>query len=91
MTPSDRYDTSSLPEAQFEPGSNDQVLRNKLGITSPDEMDSREKEEQLKDMITKDKDEYIRAIQIGFGGNYVPMEKVFGDVICKTLRVRELK
>jgi len=217
MKPSDRYDTSSLIEAQFEPGSNNQVLKNKLGITSADEMDRLEKEEQLRaideltdlfninhrfaaadictmhkiwlrnvydwagkyrqvkmhksdfsfafpeqipklmdgfeksllkkftpchfkshaeiitalavvhtelviihpfregngrvarmlailmglqaglppldfqDMITKDKEEYIRAIQIGVSGNYTPMEKVFGDVIRKTLRARELK
>lgn len=35
-----RYDVSGLREAQFEPGSNDQVLRNRLGIKSPAEMDS---------------------------------------------------
>jgi cell filamentation protein len=212
-----RYSTSQLPESQFEFGSNDQVLKNKLGITSPDEMDRREKEEQLRaidelteffdknhhftaadickmhkiwlgniyewagkyrqvkmskgdfpfafpeqisklmvefeqvplnnyspchfkthaeiskalavvhtelviihpfregngrvarmlailmglqaglppldfqDMITKDKEEYIRAIQIGVSRNYAPMEKVFGAVIRKTLRARELK
>ena len=215
MKKSPRYSTTHLPESQFEPGSNDLVLKNKLGITSPHEMDRREKEEQLrvmdeltdlfdkdhrftaadickmhktwlgniyewagkyrqvkmskddfsfafpeqipklmaefekgplreftpchfkshdeiakalavvhtelvlihpfregngrvarmlailmglqaglpplefKDMITKDKAEYIRAIQIGFSGNYAPMEKVFGAVIRKTLRARE--
>lgn len=36
---SDRYDTSSNLEAQFEPGSNDSVLKNKLGIQSAAEMD----------------------------------------------------
>jgi len=217
MTPSDRYSTSHLPESQFEPDSNDQVLKNKLGITSPDAMDRREKEEQLRaineltdffdkshrftaanictmhkmwlgniyewagkyrqvkmhlpdftfaypeqipklmtefekgpltqftpchfklhqdiakalavvhtelvlihpfregngrvsrmlailmglqaglppldfqDMIIKHKEEYIRAVQIGFSGDYGPMEKVFGDVIRKTLRAHELK
>jgi cell filamentation protein len=217
MKPIDRYDTTSLPEAQFEPGSNDLVLRNKLGITSVDNMDKLEKEEQLRamdeltnlfdsnhqftaadistmhkiwlgnvydwagkyrqvkmhkedftfaypehisklmdefekrqlqkftpchfelhsdiakalavvhtelviihpfregngrvsrmlailmglqaglppldfqDMITKAKEEYILAIQIGFGGNYAPMEKMFGDVIRKTMRARVLK
>jgi len=35
-----RYDTSGLIEAQYEPGSNDQVLKNKLGIISPEEMDN---------------------------------------------------
>jgi len=48
MKKSQRYDTSHLPESQFEPGSSDRVLKNKLGITSPDEMDRREKEEQLR-------------------------------------------
>lgn len=42
MHPSDRYDTSSLPEAQFEPGSRGRVLRNKLGIKSKKEMDDAE-------------------------------------------------
>ena len=35
----DRYDTSGNLEAQFEPGSNDTVLKNKLGIQDVDEMD----------------------------------------------------
>lgn len=34
----DRYDVSDLREGQFEPGSKDLVLRNKLGITTVDEM-----------------------------------------------------
>ena len=210
-----RYDTSHLPESQFEPGSHDHVLKNKLGITSPDVMDRLEKEEQLRaieeltdlfdinhrfnaadiskiheiwlaniyewagkyrqvkmskgdfpfafpeqipklmvefekgplcdftpchfkshdeitkalavihtelllihpfregngrvarmlsilmglqaglppldfqDMITKDKEEYIRSIQFGVSGDYAPMEKVFSKVIRKTLRARE--
>ena len=42
MTPSSRYDTSSLPEAQFEPGSRGRVLRNKLGIKSKKAMDEAE-------------------------------------------------
>jgi cell filamentation protein len=45
----------------------------------------------FQDMITKAKEEYILAIQIGFGGNYAPMEKMFGDVIRKTMRARVLK
>lgn len=35
----DRYDTSGNPEGQFQPGSDNQVLHNKLGITDPVEMD----------------------------------------------------
>jgi len=37
-----RYDTSSLPEAQFESGSRGRVLKNKLGIKSKREMDEAE-------------------------------------------------
>lgn len=40
----DRYDVSGLTEAQFEPDSNDEVLRNKLGITGVEEMDQAEAE-----------------------------------------------
>lgn len=42
MTADDRYDVSDLPEAQFEPGSDDQVLKNRLGITSKQDMDTLE-------------------------------------------------
>ena len=42
MMPYGRYDTSSLPEAQFEPGSRGRVLKNKLGIKSKREMDETE-------------------------------------------------
>jgi cell filamentation protein len=38
----DRYDVSDLREGQFEPGSNELVLRNKLGITSVDDMNGAE-------------------------------------------------
>ena len=36
---SDRYDTSSNPEGQFQPGSGDKVLLNKLGVKDANEMD----------------------------------------------------
>ena len=39
MKKSKRYNTSHFIEDQYEPGSNNQVLKNKLGITNPDEMD----------------------------------------------------
>jgi len=42
MKPFDRYDTSSLPEAQFETGSLGRVLKNKLGIKRKREMDEAE-------------------------------------------------
>lgn len=37
-----RYDISGLPEAQFEPGADEQVLKNRLGIKSSKEMDDAE-------------------------------------------------
>ena len=46
-----RYDVSGLPEAQFEPGSNEQVLRNRLGIKSPKEMDDAEARALEKAMV----------------------------------------
>ncbi|OGW21563.1 MAG: hypothetical protein A2077_00365 [Nitrospirae bacterium GWC2_46_6] len=42
MKKSGRYKTAHSIEDQFEPGSNNQVLKNKLGITNPDEMDDTE-------------------------------------------------
>lgn len=42
MRKSKRYDTAHLIEDQPEPGSKGQVLKNKLGITLPDEMDDAE-------------------------------------------------
>ena len=39
MTPTDRYDTSGLPEEQYEPGSAGRVLKNLLGITAREEME----------------------------------------------------
>ena len=35
----DRYDTSHSSEGQYQPGSDDKVLLNKLGVTDPAEMD----------------------------------------------------
>lgn len=48
MKKKDRYDVSESIEAQFEPGSNDTVLRNKLGITDPKEMDRVEAQALIK-------------------------------------------
>jgi cell filamentation protein len=39
MTPADKYDTSNLPEDQYEPGSGGTVLKNLLGITSNKELE----------------------------------------------------
>ena len=48
MKKSQRYNTSHLIEAQYEPGSRNRVLRNKLGIKSIREMNRVEKEYQVK-------------------------------------------
>src|SRR3989338_9290473 len=42
MEKSGRYKIAHLIEDQYEPGSNGQVLKNKLGIKSPEEMDDAE-------------------------------------------------
>lgn len=47
MKKSDRYDTSGLIEAQFEPGSRKRVLKNLLGIKSKREMNRVEAREQF--------------------------------------------
>jgi cell filamentation protein len=43
-----RYDTSDLPENQFEPGSDGAVLRNLRGITSRHEMELAETRELVR-------------------------------------------
>lgn len=48
MKKTSKYDTSAIPEAQFEPGSRGSVLKNKLGIKSKREMDKVEKQEQIR-------------------------------------------
>ncbi len=47
MEKTGRYDTSGLPEAQFEPGSRKRVLKNLLGIKSKREMDHLEWQLQI--------------------------------------------
>ena len=42
MNPSDRYDTSGLSEDQFEPGSGGRVLKNLLGITTREKIETAE-------------------------------------------------
>jgi len=42
VTADDRYDVSDLPEAQYESGSDGQVLKNRLGIASKQDMDALE-------------------------------------------------
>jgi cell filamentation protein len=55
VTADDRYDVSSLLEAQFEPGSSGLVLKNLLGITSKEVMDEAEARalEQAMDVLIR--------------------------------------
>lgn len=65
-----RYDVSGLIEAQFEPGSNEQVLKNRLAITSPQTMDDIE----------------ARALEqavLEFVGNYDERHRFTAADICK--------
>ncbi|MFQ5661519.1 MAG: hypothetical protein ACE5GZ_13960 [Gammaproteobacteria bacterium] len=55
----DRYDTSSRPEGQYQPGSDCKVLLNKLGITDPDEMDNLEF-----DLLADLEDQLFNEIQL---------------------------
>lgn len=63
-----RYDTSASPEGQFQPGSGDQVLLNKLGITDPTEMDDVElvllEELQAGLLDEVETDQPIRAVDL---------------------------
>jgi cell filamentation protein len=62
VTSDDRYDVSALPETQFESGSNGQVLKNRLGLTSKQDMDSAEARalEQAMDVLVRTYDETHR-------------------------------
>ncbi|ODS22328.1 hypothetical protein AB835_14800 [Candidatus Endobugula sertula] len=55
----DRYDTSSNPEGQYQPGSNNTVLSNKLGVTDTDEMDNLEF-----DLLRKAQADILDIVQI---------------------------
>lgn len=60
MTESDRYDTTGLPEDQYEPGSDGTVLKNLLGITTREKLEGAETaelwlaEEQLLGEVEQD-------------------------------------
>jgi len=69
-----RYDSSSLDEAQFEPGSRGRVLKNLLGIRSKREMDQVEAREQLRAL-----DELVEI--------YGPGHRFTSADICKIHRI----
>jgi cell filamentation protein len=61
-----RYDVTGLPEAQFEPDSNEEVLKNKLGIKSRQDMDEAEARalERAMDQLVRVYDENHRFTAI---------------------------
>lgn len=63
VTTDDRYDVSDLPEAQYEPGSDGQVLRNRLGLTSKEDMDAAEASalERTMDVLVRTYDDTHRV------------------------------
>ncbi len=73
---STRYDTSALPEAQFEPGSCGRVLRNRLGIKRKKEMDEAETVA------------LAAAIRHGLNRDYKLMEKIFSKIIGRALKAK---
>ncbi|HET6516349.1 MAG TPA: hypothetical protein VFG09_14415 [Thermodesulfovibrionales bacterium] len=82
MKKAPRYRTSHLIEDQFEPGSNGQVLKNKLGIRSPLQAGLPLLNFGL--ISGEKKKEYFEAIQAGLDKNYAPMEKLFLMIIEKS-------
>lgn len=64
----DRYDTSNLPEDQYEPGSNGTVLRNILGINSKEELEHVEEvrfERLMEDAVVRfDSEQRFKAIDV---------------------------
>jgi hypothetical protein len=75
---------TGLPEAQFEPDSNEEVLKNKLGIKSKQAMDEAEATalERAMDQLVRIYDENQ------LDKNYKPMEKVFSEIIEHTLDIK---
>ena len=68
MTPTHRYDTSSLSEGQHEPGSNETVLKNLLCITSREELEQVEEkrfEQMMEESVVRfDADHHFTARDI---------------------------
>jgi cell filamentation protein len=68
VTADHRYDVSDLPEAQDEPGSDGQVLKNRLGIASKQDMDTVEASalERMVDVLVRtcDATHHVTAIDL---------------------------
>lgn len=70
MNKDGRYDVAGLPETQFEPGSNEQVLKNQLGIKSPKEMDDAEARA-------------LERVMVGLVGKYDERHRFTAPDICE--------
>lgn len=122
MKKDDRYDVSGLIEAQFEPGSNEQVLKNRLGIKSTQQMDDAEARALERAIVglvgqynerhrftaadiraihkiwlgeiyewageyrqVEKEQSYFAAVQAGLDRNFGPMERLFAEIIERSL------
>ena len=79
MRKGDRYDVTGLAEAQFEPGSDHQVLRNKPGSKSGLLLFN------FSQIAEEKKSGYFAAVQAGMEKEYRPMEEIFSDIIGQSL------
>jgi len=73
-----RYDASDGSEGQYQPGSNDKVLLNKLGITNAEEMDY--------NVLEKSRDAYFAAIKFGLNRNYEPLKTLIRQVLLDSAK-----
>ncbi len=92
-----KYDTSALPEAQFEPGSRGCVLKNRLGIKRKKEMDEADMAFQaglpmlnFKDITDRKRKEHLAAINRGLSRDYKPMERIFERIIERSIKSKSV-
>ena len=87
MKKGNRYDTSQLIENQHEEGSHGQVLKNLQGIKDRRAMEQLE----TQNIEGEKKETYFVAVRAGLDRNYKLMEKIFTDVILRSLKPFEKK
>ena len=93
----DRYDTTDNPEGQYQRGSDDHVLLNRLGISDVEEMDQAEFDAlaELQDvlfveldfaLLENEKARYIAAIHAGHAGDNSAMAQIFSEILSFSLQ-----
>ncbi len=76
----DKYDTSGNIEAQFEPGSDERVLANRLGVSNAEEMDCTLWDERKAD--------YFAAVRAGLS-DYEPMTGLVRLALRQSARIAD--